>query len=321
MIRAAASALAKDLPGLTRRAIEQVHDPEILSDPGLEASLEILVDRLCLSLQLSKPVGLATWAVRESGRSNAGVARSLFQAAAFAIAGVAASAKANPLEMLNALDELKVEMDAALAPRSKRAPDHEIEPESAQALIALLAEADALTCCHSKATAEWTRRLCEALQLPKERTDFIVLCALLHDIGKVTTPEHILKKAGPLSADEWTIMRDHAAAGQRIVSRIPSLANCALVIRAHHESFDGSGYPDGLAGDAIPFEARVVAVSDSFHAMISDRPYRQALSPRRALEILSEGAGKQWDPIIVAAMLRTLRHTQPNRSTKLSSTA
>jgi HD-GYP domain-containing protein (c-di-GMP phosphodiesterase class II) len=98
-------------------------------------------------------------------------------------------------------------------------------------------------------------------------------------------------------------MRDHSAAGQRILNQIPSLARCALIVRAHHERWDGLGYPDGLAADNIPLEARVVAVADAFHAMITDRPYRKAIPPRRALEILQAGRGTQWDPQVVDSML------------------
>jgi HD-GYP domain-containing protein (c-di-GMP phosphodiesterase class II) len=116
----------------------------------------------------------------------------------------------------------------------------------------------------------------------------------------------VLLKPGPLSETEWDIMRDHAAAGQRILSQIPSLARCAQIVRGHHERYDGRGYPDRLVGENIPFEARVVAVADAFHAMISDRPYRKAIAPRRALEILRDGAGTQWDPIVVQAMLDML---------------
>jgi putative nucleotidyltransferase with HDIG domain len=139
--------------------------------------------------------------------------------------------------------------------------------------------------------------------LRTEDTEFIALCALLHDIGKISTPDHILLKPSALALDEWDLMRDHAAAGARILNQIPSLQRCAIIVRAHHERFDGAGYPEGLAGTNIPFEARVVAVADAFHAMISERPYRQPIPPRQALQILRDGRGSQWDPDVVDAML------------------
>jgi HD-GYP domain-containing protein (c-di-GMP phosphodiesterase class II) len=121
----------------------------------------------------------------------------------------------------------------------------------------------------------------------------------LHDIGKVGIPEHILCKVGPLSAEEWNVMRAHPAIGAQIVAPIRFLGNAALVIRHHHERFDGSGYPDGLRGSDIPLAARIFAVADAFDAMTSDRPYRRALSVERAIEEICDGGGSQFDPDVV----------------------
>jgi putative nucleotidyltransferase with HDIG domain len=227
--------------------------------------------------------------------------------------------------LLAFLEVLKAEIQSALSGVCEEeggAEARAAHSEMTEALLAMLGERDALTCCHSKATGEWARRLCNAMGLGKEQTDFIVLCALLHDIGKVSTPESILLKNGPLTSAEWDVMRDHSAAGQRILSQIPSLSRAALIVRAHHERWDGLGYPDALAGENIPFEARVVAVADAFHAMISDRPYRKAIPPRRALEILKDGRGTQWDPLIVDSMLNLFsgtRQKQPVQQTRASS--
>lgn len=293
---------------LTRAALEHVHDPDVLRDPGLEPCVQVIVDRLCLSLALSKPVGLTTWATREGRRLGVGTTCVLLDAAAQAIAEETAGMRVNHRRLLTYLDVLKEDVRQALAAVADAQDLDEAPPgfETLEALLAMLNEADAPTCYHSKATAEWARRLCVALELGPDAIEFITLCAVLHDIGKVAVPQHILLKPESLDEAEWEIVRGHPAAGQRIVSKIPSLARCALVIRAHHERFDGSGYPDRLAGAAIPFEARVLAVADSFHAMISDRPYRKAIAPRRALEILGAGAGTQWDPIIVGAMVGIL---------------
>lgn len=161
----------------------------------------------------------------------------------------------------------------------------ELETDS-MALLAMLGERDSATCCHSKATGEWTRRVAASLDLSEEDTAFLELCAVLHDIGKIATPDSILFKQGPLDESEWEIMRDHSAAGRRILNQIPSLQRLSVIVRAHHERWDGKGYPDGLAAMNIPIEARIVAVADAFHAMISDRPYRKAIATRQALEIL-----------------------------------
>jgi len=121
----------------------------------------------------------------------------------------------------------------------------------------------------------------------------------LHDIGKVGIPESILCKAGPLSTSEWDVMRTHPTIGAQIVAPIRFLGDATQVIRHHHERFDGGGYPEGLAGEAIPLAARIFAIADSFDAMTSDRPYRRALAIDRALDEISEGAGTQFDPEVV----------------------
>ncbi len=109
-------------------------------------------------------------------------------------------------------------------------------------------------------------------------------------------------------------MRQHAAFGGEILAQIPSLAQYAPIVRAHHERVDGSGYPDGFAGDLIPFEARVVAVADAFHAMVSDRPYRRAFSYGAAITLLGQGRGTQWDAEVVDAMVdRRRASAQPLR--------
>ena len=314
----AAKALSSDIRRLTKLVVEQIHDTSLLGDPALDSAMELLLDRLCLSVQLSKPVGLATWAIREGRRIGASRTCEVADACAHVVASEAGKFGVDQGRLLAYLEVLKAEIHSALAALGdEQSRPTEVYSDSTHALLAMLGERDAQTCCHSKATGEWTRRLCASLGLPKEQSEFIELCAVLHDIGKISTPESILSKPGPLDEREWEIMRDHAAAGQRILNQIPSLARCATVVRAHHERFDGRGYPDGLAGENIPFEARVVAVADAFHAMISDRPYRKAIAPRRALEILQDGAGAQWDPIVVDAMLNlfssTRKQAQPER--------
>jgi ribonuclease P protein subunit RPR2 len=125
----------------------------------------------------------------------------------------------------------------------------------------------------------------------------------LHDLGKVGIPEDILCKAGPLSGEEWALMRGHPLIGAQIVAPIRFLGEAAQVIRHHHERFDGTGYPDGLAARAIPLPARIFAVADSFDAMISDRPYRRARPVEVALGEIEDGAGTQFDPEIVEAFV------------------
>ena len=175
-----------------------------------------------------------------------------------------------------------------------------------EGVLAMLKARDEATCAHSQATGAWCRRLSEAMGLSAATTDVVVKAGVLHDIGKIATPDSILFKEGPLSDGEWDVMQKHAEFGAEILAELPALAPFAPIVRAHHERWDGRGYPRGLKGEQIPFEARVVAVADAFHAMISDRPYRPAIAQREAMDILREGRGTQWDAEVVDAMIAML---------------
>ena len=129
---------------------------------------------------------------------------------------------------------------------------------------------------------------------------------MLHDIGKVRVPESILNKPGPLDEAEWEIMRTHPEIGERILRPISSLNAILPIVRHHHERWDGDGYPDRLAERAIPTGARIVAVCDAYRAMTENRPYRRSLSQERAWLELERGAGRQFDPDCVGALMRVL---------------
>jgi HD-GYP domain-containing protein (c-di-GMP phosphodiesterase class II) len=132
----------------------------------------------------------------------------------------------------------------------------------------------------------------------------IRLLAQFHDIGKVGIPDSILFKPGRLDEEEWSIMKTHSEIGARIAAGIPEIAHVAEYIRGHHERWDGEGYPDGKEGEEIPLPCRVVAVADAYDAMVSDRPYRKALSREEALEELGSHGGKQFDPAIIKVFLQ-----------------
>jgi putative nucleotidyltransferase with HDIG domain len=186
--------------------------------------------------------------------------------------------------------------------------------EAIQSLLAMLRARDDATCSHSQATGEWGRRIAVRVGLTPATTERIVRAGILHDIGKIRVPDAILFKSGALENDEWEIMKRHAESGAEILSQIPTLAQYAPIVAAHHERFDGRGYPYGLRGDEISLEARVVSVADSFHAMVSDRPYRGAFSYGEAIAVLSEGRGTQWDAAVVDVMI-ALAAEDRNRST------
>jgi ribonuclease P protein subunit RPR2 len=119
---------------------------------------------------------------------------------------------------------------------------------------------------------------------------------LLHDVGKVGIPERILNKPGPLSAAEWRVMRTHPIIGFQILQGIPFMTSAASIVRCHHEMWDGSGYPEGLAGEDIPLPARVFQIVDAFDAMTTDRPYRASIGVERASAEIERMAGTQFDP-------------------------
>lgn len=306
-LSALGAALGQEIPSLAHAAVEHLTLPQLAGDPELEKSLEVLLDRLCLSLTLAKPVGLVAWAERETPRVGRAGVVDVTAAATHTLSLAAGAYEIDQRRLLSFLDILSRDIEQSALGVSDDVGLEKPQAESTAALMAMLNERDYLTGCHSKATSEWSRRLAIAMGATPDTADFIALCGLLHDIGKVSVPDSVLLKPGPLNPEEWDIMREHAAAGQRILSQIPSLQRCSVIVRAHHERFDGAGYPDGLAGITIPFEARVIAVADAFHAMISERPHRRPISPRQALQILEEGRGTQWDPDVVDAMLGMFR--------------
>jgi response regulator RpfG family c-di-GMP phosphodiesterase len=161
---------------------------------------------------------------------------------------------------------------------------------------------------HSAQVGELARRVGERLGMTSDEVTRLECAARLHDVGKLGVPDTILRKPGPLDEAEWAIMRRHPEWGADMVSSVPGLDELGLLVGAHHERWDGGGYPDGLAGEAIPLASRVISVCDAYEAMVSRRPYRGSLSARRALAELAAGAGSQFDPQVVAAVEAELRN-------------
>jgi putative two-component system response regulator len=167
------------------------------------------------------------------------------------------------------------------------------------ALAAAVEAKDPFTEAHTQRVAESARRIGSRLGLSSADLDSLYRGGLIHDIGKIGVPDAILLKPGPLDSEEMTRMHLHPIIGANIVGPLRSGTSLLPIIRNHHEHFDGTGYPDRLAGVGIPRLARIVAVSDAFDALVNDRPYRQRKSVDEALAILSAGAGRQWDPEVV----------------------
>jgi len=145
------------------------------------------------------------------------------------------------------------------------------------------------------------------LDLDAEQIDHVRHAAALHDVGKMAIPDAILDKPAALDKHEWAFIRRHTIIGERIVAAAPALRAVAALVRSSHERWDGAGYPDGLAGEAIPLGARIVSVCDAFDAMVADRPYRAGMDPTDALAELAACAGTQFDPAVVAAFTAAWR--------------
>ena len=172
--------------------------------------------------------------------------------------------------------------------------------------VAMLDRKDAITRDHVVRTAEHAIRVGAHLRLPGPEIHRLGLAALLHDLGKLSIPDSILNKPGRLDAEEFEIVKGHTLAGQTLVERSRVLAEIGPIVRGHHERVDGAGYPDGLAGDEIPHLARIVSVCDAYDAITYTRTYREGLGHERAIGVLQEHAGSQWDPAVVAAAVRCL---------------
>lgn len=156
---------------------------------------------------------------------------------------------------------------------------------------------------HSKKVAEYALELGKSLKLKPVEMNQLEISALLRDIGKVVISDHVINKKGQLTPEEWEIVKTHPNLGATIAQRVPQLSPCVDAICYHHERYDGTGYPDGLKGDEIPLEARILAVADAFAAMTSERPYADTLTHEEALKEIEKGAGKQFDPNLAEAFI------------------
>jgi diguanylate cyclase (GGDEF)-like protein len=180
-----------------------------------------------------------------------------------------------------------------------------------EALANALEAKDAYTSSHARWICDMAIEVGRELGLDARRLKRVELGALFHDIGKIGIPASILMKAGPLTPEERGVIERHPELGERILAPIEQLAEVRPIVRACHERYDGRGYPDGLQGEHIPLEARIIFACDAFHAMTTDRPYREALSVEEAFRRLGEAAGTQFDPRVVEICLRVLKQPPP----------
>ncbi|TWT98080.1 Cyclic di-GMP phosphodiesterase response regulator RpfG [Botrimarina colliarenosi] len=173
-------------------------------------------------------------------------------------------------------------------------------------LVSAIESKDAYTCGHSERVALYTRRIAEQVGYDTPAAENIYLAALLHDVGKIGVADSVLKKEGKLTDEEYKEISRHPDEGWAILCGIQQLSTILPGVLHHHERWDGRGYPDGLAGEAIPIDGRVMSVADAYDAMTSDRPYRKGMPSEKAESILREGAGVQWDPACIDAFFACL---------------
>jgi putative nucleotidyltransferase with HDIG domain len=173
------------------------------------------------------------------------------------------------------------------------------------ALARAMSVRDAFTHEHARRVQHYAVALAGEADIHDHRMlEAIDAAALLHDIGKLGIPDQLLHKPGPLTAAEYDQVKQHAVIGADILSGVPFAGPLALIVRHHHENWDGSGYPDGLRGDAIPLGARVLAIVDCYDALTSDRPYRRSVSHDRAIAMIVGRRGTMYEPKIADAFLR-----------------
>ncbi len=177
--------------------------------------------------------------------------------------------------------------------------------EMVTSLASAIDAKDTYTKGHSSSVSRYSEALARAINLPEAEVERITLGALLHDVGKIGIPENVLRKPTNLSDEEWEIMKQHPVIGaEKVLMPNEALRDLIPIVKYHHEHWDGSGYPEKLKGEEIPFSARIVSIADAFHALISDRPYRKGLTVQKACEILKMGAGIQWDSNLVRQFIQ-----------------
>ena len=177
---------------------------------------------------------------------------------------------------------------------------------TAEALAAALEAKDSYTADHARSIAELAVEIGEQMSLPQALIEDLRYAGIFHDVGKIAVPDALINKPGPLSDQEWELIKQHPVAGAEILAPVPFLYGVRTIVRHAHEHWDGSGYPDGLAGAQIPLGARIVLAADAYHAMTSDRPYRRGMSDSEAQRELRAQSGTQFDPEVVEALVSVL---------------
>jgi HD-GYP domain-containing protein (c-di-GMP phosphodiesterase class II) len=182
-----------------------------------------------------------------------------------------------------------------------------------RAMVQAIDNKDGYTKRHSEEVTEYSLEIARAMNLGEEMLQTLQLSCILHDVGKIGVPDHILRKPGHLTDDEFQVMQQHPVFGALIVGAMPGMEEVVHGVRHHHERYDGAGYPDRLAGTNIPLMGRIMAVADAYSAMTTTRPYRKGLTERQALQQVLKGLGTQFDPEIGELFIKLREHATATR--------
>jgi HD-GYP domain-containing protein (c-di-GMP phosphodiesterase class II) len=221
--------------------------------------------------------------------------------------GVREGRKEIPADDIQTIRSLANQVAVALENADLRRKEEKTYVETVAALAAAVEARDRYTRGHSRRVTEFSVKIARIMGEPEWFVKDLESAALLHDIGKIGFPDRILCNKGPIPPDGVPVIRNHPLAGENILKPVGSLARLCSIVRHHHEKFDGSGYPDSLKGEEIPLASRMIAVADSFDAMVSERPYRPCRSREDAMTELARCSGTQFDPSCVEVFLGYLK--------------
>ncbi len=183
-------------------------------------------------------------------------------------------------------------------------------------IVTALEARDEYTASHSVRVSDMTEQICCLLNLTEEEMETIHIAAHLHDIGKIGIEDHILRKCGPLNKGEWLLMKQHPMIGYEILKKVDRFEQIAVIVRHHHERWDGMGYPDGIKGELIPLGSRIIAITDSIDAMLNDRQYRKKMSTEECRTEIEQNIGIMYDPNIAEVVLNNWEKIIKNENEK-----